>query len=121
MEQNRNKYDIHERIYDFIVRVINLVNSLPKTDSNSIIIQQLLRCATSMGANDQEADGASSKKDFIHCYTVVRKETKETNFWLKLIKDTNPTIKPKMDSIMKEGQEIALIISSIINKARKVK
>jgi len=121
IKQNKPKYDIHERIYDFIIRIIKLVNSLPKTDSNSIIIQQLLRCATSIGANDQEADGASSRKDFIHCYTVVRKETKETNFWLKLIADTNPAIKLKMDLIMKEGQEIALIISSIINKARKAK
>jgi hypothetical protein len=52
-----SKYDIHSRIYSFIVRVINVVNKLPKTDSNSMISQQLLRCATSMGANDREADG----------------------------------------------------------------
>ena len=92
---DKPRYDIHERIYDFIVRVIKLVNSLPKTASNSIICQQLLRCATSVGANDQEADGTLTKKDFVHCYTVVRKEIKETNFWLKLIADTNPTLKPK--------------------------
>ena len=94
------------------------MNSLPKTDSNTIIIQQLLRCATSIGANDQEADGVSTRKDFIHYYTIVRKETKETNFWLKLISDTNPTLKPKMEAILKEGQEIALIISSIIKNAK---
>jgi len=71
-----------------------------------------------MGANDQEADGTLTKKDFIHCYTVVRKETKETNFWLKLIGDTNPALKPKMESIIQEGQELAAITSSIINKTR---
>jgi four helix bundle protein len=71
-----------------------------------------------MGANDQEADGTLTKKDFIHCYTVVRKESKETNFWLKLIADTNPTVKSKMESIIQEGQEITAIISSIINKTR---
>jgi hypothetical protein len=58
LKTEKSNYDIHERIYGFILRVINLVNSLPKNDSNKIIIQQLLRCATSMGANDQEADGA---------------------------------------------------------------
>ena len=84
------KYDIHERIYKFILRVIKLVNSLPKTASNSVVSQQLLRCATSIGANDQEADGTLTKKDFVHCYTIVRKEIKETNFWLRLIEDTNP-------------------------------
>jgi four helix bundle protein len=118
---DKPKYDIHERIYNFIVRIIKLVNSLPKTDSNSVIIQQLLRCATSIGANDQEADGALTKKDFVHCYTIVRKETKETNFWLKLIADTNPFLKPKMGSIIQEGQEIVSIVSSIINNARAKK
>ena len=118
---NKARYDIHERIYDFILRVIKLVNSLPKTYSNSIISQQILRCATSTGANDQEADGTLTKKDFIHCYTVVRKEIKETNFWLKLIGDTNPMLKPKMGSIIQEGQELAAITSSIINSTRKEK
>jgi four helix bundle protein len=116
--KERPGYDIHERIYSFVVRVIKLVNSLPKTASNSVVSQQLLRCATSVGANDQEADGTLTKKDFIHCYTVVRKEIKETNFWLKLIGDTNPALKLKMESIIKEGQELAAITSSIINNTR---
>ncbi len=116
--EEKGKYDIHDRIYKFIVRVIKLVNSLPKTSSNVVIIPQILRCVTSMGANDQEADGTLTKKDFVHCYTIVRKESKETNFWLMLISDTNPTIKPKMESIIQEGQEITAIISSIINKTK---
>ena len=76
----RKDYDIHERIYKFIIRVVKLVNKLPKTPSNLVIIGQILRSATSMGANDQEADGSLTKKDFVHKYTIVRKETKETNF-----------------------------------------
>jgi four helix bundle protein len=116
---DKPKYDIHERIYNFVLRVIYLVDSLPKTETNSVVIQQLLRCATSIGANDQEADGTLTKKDFIHCYTLVRKETKETNFWLRLIADTNPTLKPKMAAIITECREIAAITSSIINNSRK--
>jgi four helix bundle protein len=117
--EEKPKYDIHERIYNFIIRVIILVNSLPKTPSNSVIIPQILRSVTSIGANDQEADGTLTKKDFIHCYTIVRKENKETNFWLTLIADTNPPIKNKMQPIIQEGQEIVAIISSIINKTKK--
>ena len=94
------------------------MNVLPKTSSNSVAIPQIIRCVTSMGANDQEADGTLTKKDFIHCYAVVRKESKETNFWLRLIADTNPTMRSKMESIIQEGQEITAIISSIINKTR---
>jgi four helix bundle protein len=112
------KYDIHERIYAFVVRVIKLVNTLPKTPSNTIISQQLLRCVTSIGANDQEADGTLTKKDLIHCYTLVRKETKEANFWLRLIADTNPLLKTKMASIIQEGHELAAITSSIILNSR---
>jgi four helix bundle protein len=117
--EKKPTYDIHERIYSFVVRVIKLVNTLPKNDSNTVIIQQLLRSATSIGANDQEADGTLTKKDFLHCYTIVRKEIKETSFWLRLVADTNPTLKPKMSSVTKECQELAAITSSIIIKSRK--
>jgi four helix bundle protein len=112
------EYDIHKRIYNFIVRVIKLVTVLPKTDSNHVIIPQLLRSVTSIGANDQEADGTLTKKDFIHSYIIVRKESKETKFWLMLIADTNPDIKVKMEPLIHECQELVSIISSIINKAR---
>ncbi len=115
------KYDIHDRIYNFIIEVIKLTSILPKTESNQIIIKQVLRSATSMGANDQEADGTLTKKDFIHTYTItiVRKEGKETNFWLSLIIDTNPQIQVRASKILVEGREIVAILSSIINKTRK--
>lgn len=74
------EYDIHERIFNFIVMVIELFNKLPKTPTNLIIIGQATRSVTSMGANDQEADGALTKKDFIHGFTIVRKEGEETVF-----------------------------------------
>lgn len=116
-----NKYDIHERIYQFILSVITLVNKLPHTSSNNIIINQVLRSVTSIGANDQEADGTLTKKDFIHCYTIVRKEAKETVFWISLIGDTNTLeIKDAVIPIQKEGTEIIAIVSTIINKTRKV-
>lgn len=119
---NKKTYDIHKRIYGFIVKVIRLANSLPKTSSNLVIIGQILRCATSMGANDQEADGTLTKRDFLHCFTTVRKEGKETNFWLSLIADTNsPSIRMEALEILKEGQEIVAIISRIINNTRGFK
>lgn len=114
------RFDIHDRIYAFIIRVIKLTNSLPKTPSNIVVIAQLLRCATSMGANDQEADGTLTRKDFIHKFATVRKEGKETNFWLQLISDTNPqSIRKEALSILSEGREITAIVSSIVNKTRR--
>lgn len=86
---NNKNYDIHERIFKFIVNVVKFLNKLPKTQANLIFINQLTRSVSSMGANDQEADGALTKRDFIHGFTLVRKEGKETVFWLRLINELN--------------------------------
>ena len=117
------QYDIHERIFNFIVDVIKFLNKLPKTPSNLIFINQITRSVTSMGANDQEADGASSKKDFLHCYTVVRKENKETVFWLRIIEKTNDSkFSAEAQRLIREGNEIVAIVSTIIkNTSNKPK
>ena len=108
-------YDIHERIFNYVVSVIKFLNKLPKTPTNLIFIGQITRSVTSMGANDQEADGALTKKDFTHGFTVVRKEGKETVFWLRLIEKTNDSkySKEAMD-LTREGNEIVAIVSTII-------
>jgi len=72
-----------------------------------------------MGANDQEADGAESKKDFIAKYTIVKKENKETNYWLRVIQDTNPNIEKRISDLQKEGLELVRIISSIIISVKR--
>ena len=111
--------DIHERIYKFVLRVINLTKALPKTPQNDVIIHQVIKSATSMGANDQEADGSESRKDFIAKYSIVKKETKETNYWLRVIEDTNPTIKERIVGLKKEGLELVKIVSSIIISTKR--
>lgn len=111
--------DIHERIYQFVVRVLNLTKALPPTPQNLILINQVTRSVTSVGANDQEADGADSRKDFIAKYALVRKEGKETNYWLRVIADTNEPFKKRMDDLQQEGKEIVKIVSSIIGNTKK--
>lgn len=118
--QNEEKIkDIHERIYQFVIRVIKLTKSLPRNSENLILINQIIRSATSMGANDQEADGTDSRKDFISKYSIVRKEGKETNYWLRLISDTNPDFKKRMGGLIQENKEIVMIVSTIILKTKK--
>ena len=119
MKNEEKIRDIHERIYQFVIRVINLTKSLPKTPQNLILINQVIRSATSMGANDQEADGADSKKDFVAKYSIVRKEGKETNYWLRLISDTNPEFKNRMQELIQEGKEIVKIVSTIMLNTKK--
>lgn len=78
--------DIHQRIHKFTVNCfINIVRKIPKFPENIGVIQQVSASLTSVGANDQEADAADSNKDFIAKYKIVKKEAKETRYWLTFI------------------------------------
>ena len=111
------QYDIHQRIFNFVVRGLKVIRYLPKTIEARIIIDQYVRALTSIGANDNEADGVSSKKDFIHCYTVVRKELKEAHYWLRIIAESYPDLKPRLELFLQENGELIKIISTIIKNA----
>ncbi len=113
-----NKYDIYERIFKFVLNVIKLIRLVPKTEENLVIIKQILRSVTSIGANSQEADGVSTKKDFLHCMTIVRKESKETLFWLRLIVELNQKVAVEGNRLIQECGEIVAIVSKIITNSR---
>lgn len=121
-EQNINEkiYDIHERIYQWVIQVINFTKKLPNTPQNLIIIPQIVASVSSVGANDQEANAANSKKDFHAKYSIARKESKETQYWLRVIKDTNSdSFGNEIQDFLQEGKEISFIISSIMNKTHQ--
>lgn len=115
-----NKYsntdkDIHTRIYRFVIGCFReVVRKIPKTVESSPIISQLSSSLTSMGANDQEADAAISKKDFVAKYSIVKKESKETKYWLSVVQDTDLINKSITEPYIRECQEILLIVSKII-------
>ncbi len=111
--------DIHERVFSFVVRGLQVPKHLPKSIESKIVIDQFLRSLTSIGANDTEADGASSRKDFIHVYSIVRKELKETHYWLRVIAELFPSVKPRLTELSKESEELIRIISSIIRNTIK--
>ena len=111
------KFDIHERIFDFVIRTLKMIKYIPPTVENKIIVNQLVRAVTSVGANDQEADGVNSKRDFIHCYTIVRKELKETRYWLSILAELDSKLKSRLGDLLQENSELIKIVSSIISKA----
>jgi len=113
------QYEIHDRIFQFVVRGLKVPHFLPRSIESQIIINQYIRAITSIGANDNEADGVTSKKDFIHVYTIVRKELKETRYWLRIISETYPVVRKRMDLLLNESDELIKIVSSIIVSASK--
>lgn len=110
-------FDIHARIFAFVIDTLKVVRLVPTTVENKVIVNQLIRSVTSCGANDQEADGVSTKRDFIHCYTIVRKELKETKYWLSVLSALDATLEAKLRILLKENGELIKIVSAIISKA----
>ncbi|MFH1347701.1 MAG: four helix bundle protein [Candidatus Margulisiibacteriota bacterium] len=117
--------EIQERALEFGVRIIKFVEKLPRTTAGNVVVKQLMRAGTSIGANLEEADGAASKKDFINKVVIARKEARETRYWLKLIEKAelinNAGNKKELKELTQESYELMKITSAIINKAREKK
>jgi four helix bundle protein len=116
-EQSAQHYDLEERTFKFAKDVIKFCKSLPKSVIDTEIIKQLVRAATSVGANYIEANGALSKKDFVMRIKICRKEAKESGFWLKLLDVENPDKRNKREILLKESKELNKIFGSIVTKS----
>jgi len=82
---NPKTEDLLKRTFEFGVRCLIFLESLPKTKVNAVITYQLAKAATSIGSNYEEAQAAESSKDFIHKIGVVLKESRESNYWLRVL------------------------------------
>ena len=101
------------RTKDFAVRVINMVDQLPKSRAASVISNQILRSATSIGANYREACRARSHKEFISKLAVAEGEADETLYWLELTVEAGMMKKELLADLLKEANEIlAILIAS---------
>jgi four helix bundle protein len=81
------------------------------------VAYQLAKAATSVGANVEEADGAESRRDFIHKLSIARKEARETRYWLRIVRASVPH--EEWVLLQGESEEIARIISAIIGSAKR--
>ena len=108
------EYNLEERTVKFSENIIDLLKSIRLNSINKSIVSQLVRSATSVGANYCEANGASSKKDFKNKIHICKKEMKETKYWLQLLAKTNNEKKKEIKDLWKEAQELTLIFSKII-------
>jgi four helix bundle protein len=115
--QNQNlklKTDLRHRAYRYAIETIEFLDVLPKDTSTEIISRQLLRAATSIGANIVEAKGASSKRDFTNFFSNSLKSANETLYWLGLLRDAKKINGPKLEHLLKEAGELANMLGSSI-------
>lgn len=113
-------YDLEKRTIKFSQDLIDLLRKTKQDEINRNIISQLIRAATSVGANYCEANGASSKKDFKNKIFICRKEIQETKYWVELLARANPEIKESLKKIWKEAHELTLIFNKISASLNKV-
>ena len=121
-KSKNRKYDLEERLIDFAVCIINIVEALPNTRAGNHIAGQLVRCGTSPAPNYGEAQSAESRKDFIHKIKICLKELRETKIWLKVIQRKNLIRNTKeTEDILDECDELISIFVASIKTAEKNK
>ncbi len=108
------KQKIKERTYSFALEVIKFVKNLPYNTATISLGRQLIRSGTSIGANIEEAQGASSRKDFINRINIAKKEARETRYWLRLINDARIAKSNNLPELLSEINEIINILTVIV-------
>jgi four helix bundle protein len=114
------EYNLEERTINFSKQIIDFCKKLNKDEINKPIINQLIRSATSIGANYCEANGASSKSDFRNKIHICKKEAQETRYWLKLIEGLcfDDQENKKVNLFIKESHELVLIFGKIAGSSK---
>lgn len=121
MNKTEKSFDLEERTAKFGERVISFCSSLKENSVSRPIINQLVRAATSIGANYMEANGASSRKDFSNKIHICKKEAKETLHWLRMMGQCFPDKRIETKSLWDECMQLVLIFSKISSSIRKNK
>ena len=106
-------FDLEERTAKFGEAVIDFAKTIPLGPLTNRLVDQLVGCGTSVGANYCEADDAVSKKEFLLKINTCRKEARETKFFLRMIVRALPNLKPPARLLWQEAKELHLIFSKI--------
>ncbi len=111
--------DLRTRTSDLALRIIKLYVSLPKTTEAQVIGKQVLRSGTSVGANYREGYRAKSDADIINNFETALQELDETDYWLELLVKAEIVSSQKLESLMKETNELIAIFTTIVTKIKK--
>jgi len=112
------KKDLQERTKQFGLRAVRLVDSLPRRKSATVIGNQLLRSATSVGANYRAACQGRSRTDFIAKLSIALEEADESLYWLDMLKDAGLVPAPKIASLIDEANQLVAILTTSQKTAR---
>ena len=111
--------DLEQRTKQFSLAVIRFTASLPRTREADILGRQLLRSATSIGANCREANRGVSRADFANKIGTVQKEAAETEYWIELLIESAVRDNDQARVLLKESSELLAILSAIGKKLKQ--
>jgi four helix bundle protein len=117
--QDQAKEQLRERTKAFALRAMKLVDALPKRRSATVAGNQLLRCATSVGANYRAAKRARSVAEFLAKLGIVEEEADESLYWLELIQESGLVKAKRLDALIQEGDEIVAMVVASIRTAKQ--
>ncbi len=118
VEDRMNK-DLEERTKRFSLAAIKLCTQVPKTRAADVLARQLLRSATSIGANYREANRGVSRADFANKIGIVQKEAAETQYWIELLIDSGISANDPTTELHKEASELLAIFTTIGKKLKE--
>ena len=107
--------------FDFAVRIVRLYQHLTRNKREYVLSKQLLRSGTSIGANISEAQRAQSKADFLAKMSIALKEANETDYWIRLLYQTEYLSKKQYDSISHDINELLCILTAICKSSTSEK
>jgi four helix bundle protein len=112
--------DIQNRAFRLALRVATLErDDAYRATVRRVVIQQLVRAATSVGSNLTEATAAHSKADFIAKVGIARKEAREAQYWLRLGRDTGVLQSSDLPSVLDEAEQVSRVVSAIARNAKQ--
>ncbi len=114
----RKENDLSKRLFEFAVRVIKFLRTLPNYTELKVINYQLIKSSTSSGANYEESQGASSRADFSNKVFISLKEMRESNYWLRVIEAIVDHESVELRALIKKSEELKNILGSITAKTR---
>lgn len=116
---NTKIYDLEERTANFGENIITFLRQIKENTINKPLINQLIKSATSIGANYSEADDAESKMDFKHKIGICKKESRESKHFLRMLAVSEPDSKTEIRVLWQEAKELNLIFNKIFKSIKK--
>lgn len=109
---------LREKSYQFALRVIKLYKFIVAEKKEYVLSKQILRSGTSIGANIEEANQGQPKSDFIHKLSIAQKEAFETDYWLRLLRDSEYLTETQAESLLNDCRELEKLLTTSIKTSK---